>query len=149
MGRSKTLQKASCQVNVQDHHNFTMDTRDLHMTDFTPLGATHPSTATSLNNLAALYQSQGKYTQAELLFRQVLTIRQQTLGPEHPDTAGSHWWLATLAEQQGKDTEAKELYEQAMRIYEKVLGNEHPTTQQIQRMYEALLEKMKKTSEEE
>ena len=60
------------------------------------LGATHPDTATSLNNLAALYQSQGKYAEAEPLYQRALAIREQQLGPSHPDTATSLNNLAVL-----------------------------------------------------
>ena len=53
------------------------------------LGPLHPDTATSLNNLAALYDRQGQYEQAESLYQRALTIREQQLGPLHPDTAQS------------------------------------------------------------
>src|SRR5262245_42400146 len=36
------------------------------------LGADHPNTATSFNNLAALYESQGKYAEAEQLYKRAL-----------------------------------------------------------------------------
>jgi Flp pilus assembly protein TadD len=38
------------------------------------VGPDHPDVATSLNNLAALYQAQGQYAQAEPLFKRSLTI---------------------------------------------------------------------------
>ena len=38
------------------------------------LGDRHPDTATSLNNLAALYESQGRYGEAEPLYLQALEI---------------------------------------------------------------------------
>ena len=52
------------------------------------LGAEHPDTATSLNNLAVLYQSQGKYSEAEPLYRAVLMTGNSrgSLGMEHPQT---------------------------------------------------------------
>ena len=50
------------------------------------LGDDHPSVATSLNNLALLYESQGKYSEAEDLAKQALVIYQNRLGNEHPDT---------------------------------------------------------------
>ena len=40
-----------------------------------------------LNNLAASYNSQGKYLQAEALFQRALTISEKTLGPQSPDVA--------------------------------------------------------------
>ena len=40
---------------------------------------------TSLNNLAMLYQAQGRYTEAEPLYRRSLAIREKALGLDHPD----------------------------------------------------------------
>lgn len=60
------------------------------------LGPDHPSTATSLNNLAELYESQGKYNQAVPLYKRALKIRENVLGPDHPDTATSINNLAFL-----------------------------------------------------
>ncbi len=42
--------------------------------------------ATSLNNLAALYDSQGKYSEAEPLYKEALEMRKRLLGKEHPQT---------------------------------------------------------------
>jgi hypothetical protein len=40
--------------------------------------------AKSLNNLAGLYYAQGKYTQAEPLYKRSLAIREKAFGPDHP-----------------------------------------------------------------
>jgi Tetratricopeptide repeat len=50
------------------------------------LGANHPSTATSLNNLAGLYESTGRYLEAEPLYVRSLQIAESTLGVDHPNT---------------------------------------------------------------
>ena len=50
------------------------------------LGPDHPDTSHSLNNLAALYQAQGKYEQAEPLYQRALTIYTRAFGPQHPGT---------------------------------------------------------------
>ncbi|MDZ8224365.1 tetratricopeptide repeat protein, partial [Nostoc sp. ChiVER01] len=47
-------------------------------------GEEHPNVATSLNNLALLYKSQGRYSDAEPLLIQALTMRKRLLGDEHP-----------------------------------------------------------------
>ena len=52
--------------------------------------------ATSLNNLAELYDNQGKYAKAEPLYQRSLTIWEKTLGPEHPNVATSLENYATL-----------------------------------------------------
>jgi tetratricopeptide (TPR) repeat protein len=48
--------------------------------------ANHPSVATSFNNLALLYESQGKYNEAEPLYLRAIQICEQVLGSEHPNT---------------------------------------------------------------
>ena len=50
------------------------------------LGADHPDTATSLNNLAGLYRAQGRYSEAEPLYQRALTVAEAVLGSEHPTT---------------------------------------------------------------
>ena len=40
--------------------------------------------ATSLNNLAVLYDNQGQYAQAEPLYKRALAIAEKALGPDHP-----------------------------------------------------------------
>jgi tetratricopeptide (TPR) repeat protein len=50
------------------------------------LGEDHPDVATSLNNLALLYESQGRYDQAEPLYLQALNICERRLGLDHPHT---------------------------------------------------------------
>ena len=49
----------------------------------------------SLNNLAALYQAQGRYAEAEPLYKRALAIDEKALGPDHPD-------VATSAQQPGR-----------------------------------------------
>ncbi|MBL7552782.1 tetratricopeptide repeat protein, partial [Frankia sp. AgB1.9] len=51
------------------------------------LGAEHPSTLTSRNNLACAYQAAGRVDQAIGLYEQTLTVAQRVLDPGHP-------WLA-------------------------------------------------------
>jgi len=60
------------------------------------LGAEHPDTAASLNNLASLLQDQGKLDEADPLLRRALGIREKALGAEHPSTATSLNNLALL-----------------------------------------------------
>ncbi len=49
-------------------------------------GAEHPDVATSLNNLAGLYESQGRYSEAEPLSLRALAIFCTQLGAKHPHT---------------------------------------------------------------
>ena len=91
------------------------------------LGADHPSVATSLNNLALLYRSQGKYSEAEPLYLRSLEIRERELGADHPDVATSLNNLAALYKLQGKYSEAEALYLRSLEIRERQLGADHPS----------------------
>ena len=82
--------------------------------------------AASLNNLAEIYRKQGKYAQAEPLYKRSLAIMEKALGPEHPSVATSLNNLALLYQAQGKYAEAEPLYKRALAIVEKALGPEHP-----------------------
>src|SRR5205807_10060921 len=59
------------------------------------LGNTHPFAANSLNNLAALYQKQGKYGEAESFYHRALVIYEQ-LDNVYPFAANSLSGLAAL-----------------------------------------------------
>ena len=50
------------------------------------LGADHPDTATSLNNLAGLYRAQGRYAEAAPMLKEAVEIMERVLGAEHPNT---------------------------------------------------------------
>ena len=65
------------------------------------LGPDHPNVATSLNNLAVLYKTQGRYADAEPLYKRSLAIREKALGPDHPDVATSLNNLAALYKNSG------------------------------------------------
>ncbi|PPJ64013.1 tetratricopeptide repeat protein, partial [Cuspidothrix issatschenkoi] len=82
--------------------------------------------ATSLNNLAGLYDSQGRYNDAEPLYLQSLDIRKRQLGDDHPDVATSLNNLAGLYDSQGRYNDAEPLYLQSLDIRKRQLGNDHP-----------------------
>jgi tetratricopeptide (TPR) repeat protein len=92
----------------------------------TILGSDHPSTATSLNNLALLYNNQGDFAAAEPLYKRAIVIREKTQGPEHPALATSLNNLAALYHDQGDNDSAKPLYMRALAIDEKTYGLDHP-----------------------
>jgi tetratricopeptide (TPR) repeat protein len=92
------------------------------------LGEEHPSVAASLNNLALLYDSQGRYAEAEPLYQQALEMTKRLLGEEHPSVATSLNNLAGLYNSQGRYAEAEPLYQQALDIAKQVLGANHLTT---------------------
>ena len=74
-------------------------------------GARAPRRRHRLNNLAGLYQAQGRYAEAEPLYRRSLAIREKALGPEHPDVGAALNNLAVLYRAQGRYAEAEPLYQ--------------------------------------
>jgi tetratricopeptide (TPR) repeat protein len=87
-----------------------------------------PQTLTSLNNLAALYDSQGRYGEAEPLYQGALQARREVFGPRHPGTLQSLNNLAFLYEAEGRYGEAEPLYREALQARREVLGPRHPQT---------------------
>ena len=70
----------------------------------------------SLNNLGALYVTQGNYAEAEPLYRRALAIIEKALGPEHPNLATSLENYAALLRKTGRADEAAEMEARAKAI---------------------------------
>jgi tetratricopeptide (TPR) repeat protein len=92
------------------------------------LGPEHPSTLTSMNNLASTYWNIGRWDKAEELEVQVIEIRKRVLGPEHPDILATMNNLVSTYWHKGRWDEAEELGVQVMESQKRVLGPEHPDT---------------------
>jgi tetratricopeptide (TPR) repeat protein len=73
-----------------------------------------------------LYKNQGRYAEAEPLYRHGLAIREKAPGPEHPDVGNSLTNLGLLYLAQNRYAEAEPLYKRGLAIREKTLGSEHP-----------------------
>jgi tetratricopeptide (TPR) repeat protein len=80
------------------------------------VGPGHPDVATSLNNLAGLYDTQGDYARAEPLMKRALAIWEKALGPDHPDVALSLENLAALYRATKRGSEAGALEQRAAKI---------------------------------
>ena len=92
------------------------------------LGPDHPHTLISLNNLAELYWAQGRFGEAEPLYREALQARREVLGPRHPGALISLSNLAALYRAQGRFGEAEPLNREALQARREVLGPHHPLT---------------------
>ena len=90
------------------------------------LGPSDRNVATTLNDLAALYTDQSRYTDAEPLLKRSLAIRERALGPDRPDVVQSHNNLAVLYIYQGRYGDAEALFKRVLAAQEKVLGPDHP-----------------------
>ncbi len=92
------------------------------------LGDEHPSTLTSMGNLASTYSNQGRWKEAEELGVRVVETRKRVLSDEHPDTLTSIGNLALTYRNQGRWKEAEELEVQVIETRKRVLSDEHPDT---------------------
>ena len=92
------------------------------------LGADHPDTLTSRNNLAYAYASARRLGEAIPLFSRTLADRERVLGADHPDTLTSRNNLAFGYKSAGRLSEAIPLYERTLADRERVLGADHPQT---------------------
>ncbi len=79
-------------------------------------GSEHPSLATTLDNLAVLYRSQGNYPQAEALYRRSRAIAENILGREYPRLATMLESYADLLRKTGRRTEAARIEARARTI---------------------------------
>ena len=109
----------------------------------------HPNIASSLNNLAALYKSQGKLSQAEPLYQQALAMRQRLFEGDHPDVATSLNNLAALYDSQGKLSQAEPLYQQALAMRQRLFEGDHPDIAQSLNNLAALYDSQGKLSQAE
>ena len=106
------------------------------------LGMEHQNTLTSVDNLALVFQYQGKYREAEKVNRRALEGKESILGVEHPDTLTSVYYLAPLLQAKGRDDGAPVLYQRAIAGSLKTLGPHHPTTLACSNNYSSKLDKL-------
>ncbi|KDN23233.1 FxSxx-COOH system tetratricopeptide repeat protein [Amycolatopsis rifamycinica] len=92
------------------------------------LGAEHPDTLTSRNNLAGAYMSAGRLDEAIALHEQNLADYERVSEAEHPDTLTSRNNLAAAYKSAGRLDEAIALHQRTLAVSERVLGAEHPDT---------------------
>lgn len=92
------------------------------------LGAEHPETLTSMNNLAATLWAQGELAAARSLEEEVLSVRRRVLKDEHPKTLMSMSNLAETLCAQGEFAPARSLQEKVLSARRRILGAEHPDT---------------------
>jgi tetratricopeptide (TPR) repeat protein len=101
-----------------------MATRDLAAAE-RQFGPDAPNVGQSLNNLARLYQYEGKYDQAEPLYKRALAIEEKVSGPNHADIAFNLDSLAALYRIQHRYAEAEALLKRSLTIRENGLGRDH------------------------
>jgi tetratricopeptide (TPR) repeat protein/CHAT domain-containing protein len=92
------------------------------------LGEKHPSTLTSMNNLATIYKNLGRLEEALLLSEKGYRLKKEVLGEKHPSTLTGLNNLAAIYQDLGRLSKALPLYEKGYRLSSEVLGEKHPDT---------------------
>ncbi|GAA4966095.1 FxSxx-COOH system tetratricopeptide repeat protein [Nonomuraea thailandensis] len=92
------------------------------------LGADHPSTLATRNNLAGTYRTAGDLGRAIPLFEAAVADCERMLGTDHPSTLTSRGNLAGAYQAAGSLGRAIPLYEATLADRERVLGADHPST---------------------
>jgi tetratricopeptide (TPR) repeat protein len=90
-------------------------------------GVNHANYAIALASLAEVYWRQGKYADAEALYKRALVIREKVLGTDHSGVADYLHNLGVIFYDQGKYAEAEGLFNRALAIYEKSRNTTQPT----------------------
>jgi tetratricopeptide (TPR) repeat protein len=76
----------------------------------------------SLNNLAAVFDSEGRYGESESLYKSALAIDEKDLGKDHLDVAMSLVNLSNLYCSKGRFHDAEPLCKRSLSIIERALG---------------------------
>jgi tetratricopeptide (TPR) repeat protein len=92
------------------------------------LGADHPDTLRSRNNLAMGYRAAGRTAKAIPLYERMLADCERVLGADHPDTLTTRSNLAMGYRAAGRTAKAIPLLERTLADCERVLGADHPDT---------------------
>jgi tetratricopeptide (TPR) repeat protein len=75
-----------------------------------------------VNNLAYLYESVGRFDEAESLYEKSLSMRELSCGVDHPDTLAAKSALAGLDVFLRKYVKAEQLYKSCLEITERNFG---------------------------
>lgn len=91
-------------------------------------GSAGASEASQLNRQAVALLGEGRYGEAESLFRRAIELSERLFGPDHPNTMSSVVGLAATYQRQRRFAEAEPLYRRALAATEQNFGQEHPET---------------------
>lgn len=106
-----------------------------------------PRLAKTLNNMAALCHTQGKFQMAEDYYVKSLAIHERNHGQEHPEVAINLHNLAVLYSATRKYEQAEPLYKRALAIREQVNGADHPDLVPVLVNYAQLLRRLGRDAE--
>jgi tetratricopeptide (TPR) repeat protein len=98
------------------------------------LGVWHPDYGVLLHSLAGVLSSQGKYGEAESLFRQSLEVDEKSLGVWHPSLYPTLTNLASVLAEQSRAEEGEPVLQRALKIAVRAHGPSHPDVAQVLNM---------------
>jgi serine/threonine-protein kinase len=111
-------------------------------------GDAHTKVAQTLNNLALVYDEQGKFDQSEATHREALRIR-RGLGPKDPGVSNSLSNLGITLRHSGKFDEAATILREALALRREANGNDHPLVANTLNVLGLTLDEMGKYAEAE
>jgi len=103
------------------------------------LGAEHPDTLISMNDLGLVLRKQGFLSEAKDLYNEALVIQRRALGEEHVDTLITLNNIANVLRSQRRTLEAESIYRKVLEVRRRVLGEEDPDTLTSQSNFSAVL----------
>ncbi len=86
-----------------------------------------PSRLMVLNNLAEVYEKNGRLDEAEQVFRDVLRMKEQRFAPDNPSIGTTLVGLANVLRDQRRFAAAEPLYQRALRVIESARGSSDPS----------------------
>ncbi len=92
------------------------------------LGAEHPDTLTSRDNLAALQLALGHIDEADATISQTLEARTRVLGPDAGETLATKSRLALVRQDQQRFDESERIHREVIEAKTRALGPEHRET---------------------
>lgn len=104
--------------------------------------------ALSLNNLAAVYHTEGKYTMAEPLYTRSLDIKTRVHGEEHAEVALNVHNLAVLYSARKMYPVAEKHYKRAIELKSKLYGDKSPELLITLRYYSQLMKVLNRPVEQ-
>ena len=111
------------------------------------LGARHPETAVTMDNLSNVLLAIGRPAEAEPLARRALEILEETMGAVHPRVAAGASNLGDVLRARRNYAMSRRYYERALAINEKVYGPNHPEVAMDLENLAGLLEEMGQAQE--
>lgn len=103
----------------------------------------------SLRTLADLARANGRFAEAERLYKRALAMDEEALEKDHLSVARDLNNLALFYDSRGNDAEAEPLYRRALVIAKKALGPDHPEVATVAANIEGFYEKTGRKAEPE